>query len=187
MCVGICHTERACFDPTYPFTSTEQAEFFRERTWVFQERKQDDHVNTDFATMGKCMNGNRRLSPEYTWCHQWMVATNVPRGVLVDDGSNNINKSNNSNTTTTTTTTTTTINLHQLESSYNHQNIYPYGAKLPPPGCSRFSEGGGSGSYQHLTLFPQGKLAFCGIPKVSITQWLQFLRFTFGAKDYQVR
>ena len=29
-------------------------------------------------------------------------------------------------------------------------------------------------------------VAFCGIPKVSITQWLQFLRFTFGAKDYQV-
>ena len=176
MCDGICHTERACFDPMYPFTSSEQAKFFQERTW---------DINTNSAVRAKCRNGNKRLSPEYTWCHQWMVATNVPRGVIADDG--DINNSNSSNIDSNVATTTTIINLHQLESSYNHQNIYPFGAKLPPPGCSRFSEGGGSGSYQHLTLFPQGKLAFCGIPKVSITQWLQFLRFTFGAKDYQVR
>jgi len=54
-----------------------------------------------------------------------------------------------------------------------------------PMGCSMFSMGGGSGPYDRLLLFPEGKLAFCGIPKAGITQWLQFLRFTLGAKDYQ--
>jgi hypothetical protein len=67
---------------------------------------------------------------------------------------------------------------------FNHKYINPQSTGLPPPGCSQISEGGGSGPYQHLTLFPTAKLAFCGIPKVSITQWLQFLRFTFGAKDF---
>lgn len=43
--------------------------------------------------------------------------------------------------------------------------IDPLAAKLPPPGCSIFNNGGGSGSYQHLMLFPGAKLAFCGIPK----------------------
>ena len=54
-----------------------------------------------------------------------------------------------------------------------------------PIGCSRYSMGGGSGPYDRVLLFPQGNLAFCGIPKSGITQWLQFLRFTLGAKDYQ--
>jgi hypothetical protein len=45
--------------------------------------------------------------------------------------------------------------------------------------------GGGSGPYDRLYLYPKGKLAFCGIPKAGITQWLHFLRFTLGAKDYQ--
>jgi hypothetical protein len=45
--------------------------------------------------------------------------------------------------------------------------------------------GGGSGPYDCLYLYPSGKLAFCGIPKAGITQWLHFLRFTIGAKDYQ--
>ena len=163
MCDGICHTERACSDLLYPFKSIEEAKFFTEKRW---------DMDTISATRAKCRNANMRLTPPYTWCHQWMMATNVPRGVIGDSN-------NNSNVMTA-------INLNRLE-SYNHQNIYPFGAKLPPPGCSRLSEGGGSGSYQHLTLFPEGKLAFCGIPKISITQWLQFLRFTFGAKDYQVR
>jgi len=66
-----------------------------------------------------------------------------------------------------------------------HFLVDPYAAKLPPPGCSLLQSGGGSGSYQHVILFPKAKLAFCGIPKVGITQWLQFLRFTVGAKDYQ--
>jgi len=54
-----------------------------------------------------------------------------------------------------------------------------------PMGCSRYSMGGGSGPYDRLIVFPSAKLAFCGIPKAGITRWLQFLRFTLGAKDYQ--
>eukprot|EP01082_Thalassiosira_pseudonana_P006125 g5370.t1 g5370 contig2:411565-412326(-) len=54
----------------------------------------------------------------------------------------------------------------------------------PPPGCSHTTNGGGSGAFQHVMIFPSAKLAFCGIPKVGITQWVQFLRFVAGAKDY---
>mmetsp|Transcript_10705 Transcript_10705/g.22700 ORF Transcript_10705/g.22700 Transcript_10705/m.22700 type:complete len:407 (-) Transcript_10705:124-1344(-) len=55
---------------------------------------------------------------------------------------------------------------------------------LPPAGCSQISTAGGSGPFQHVIVFPSAKLAFCGIPKVGITQWEQFLRFYMGAKDY---
>jgi len=55
---------------------------------------------------------------------------------------------------------------------------------IPPAGCSANSNAGGSGAFQHVILFPKHKLAFCGIPKVGITQWEQFLRFYIGAKDY---
>ena len=44
---------------------------------------------------------------------------------------------------------------------------------------------GNSGPYDRALLFPSNNLLFCGIPKAGITQWLQFLRFTLGAKDYQ--
>ena len=54
-----------------------------------------------------------------------------------------------------------------------------------PTGCSSFSMSGGSGPYDRLLIFPSHKLAFCGIPKSGITRWIQFLRFTFGARDYQ--
>ena len=56
--------------------------------------------------------------------------------------------------------------------------------EIPPAGCSTTSNAGGSGAFQHVLLFPKHKLAFCGIPKVGITQWEQFLRFYIGAKDY---
>ena len=55
-----------------------------------------------------------------------------------------------------------------------------------PFGCSHLiGMGGGSGPYDRMLTFPSNKLLFCGIPKAGITQWLQFLRFTIGAKDYQ--
>lgn len=54
-----------------------------------------------------------------------------------------------------------------------------------PMGCSHYSMGGGSGPYDRALLFPSSRLLFCGIPKSGITQWLQFLRFTIGAADYQ--
>ena len=40
-----------------------------------------------------------------------------------------------------------------------------------PTGCSQYSMSGRSGPYDRVLLFPQGKLAFCGIPKGGITQW----------------
>jgi len=49
------------------------------------------------------------------------------------------------------------FNATELE-RYNHQNIEPFEADLPPPGCSILSQGGESGSYQNLILFPEGKL-----------------------------
>ncbi len=55
---------------------------------------------------------------------------------------------------------------------------------IPPTGCGSISGGSGSGPFQNLIIFPSAKLAFCGIPKVGITQWIQFLRFVIGAKDY---
>jgi len=54
-----------------------------------------------------------------------------------------------------------------------------------PTGCSQYSMGADSGPYDRMLIFPGAKLAFCGIPKSGITRWLQFLRFTLGAKDYQ--
>lgn len=65
--------------------------------------------------------------------------------------------------------------------STNNTTTYRY-----PMGCSRYGMAAGSGPYDRLLLFPEGKLAFCGVPKGGITQWLQFLRFsTIGANDYQ--
>ena len=57
-------------------------------------------------------------------------------------------------------------------------------APLHPFGCSRYSMMGGSGPYDRVVLFPEGKLLFCGIPKVSTSEWFKFLRFTAGATDY---
>ena len=51
------------------------------------------------------------------------------------------------------------------DSSTGKRRIDPYAAEIPPPGCSIFNNGGGSGSFQHLILFPGVKMAFCGIPK----------------------
>ena len=48
---------------------------------------------------------------------------------------------------------------------------------IPPASCSLITNGGGSGPFQHVLLIPQAKLAFCGIPKVGITQWTQFVRY----------
>lgn len=60
---------------------------------------------------------------------------------------------------------------------------FPFADDLPPPGCSFVSQGAG-GSFQNLYILPGAKLAFCGIPKVGVTNWLQFIRFVMGAHDY---
>ena len=36
----------------------------------------------------------------------------------------------------------------------------------------------------HFFFIPEAKLMFCGIPKVGISEWLKFLRFTRGARDF---
>jgi len=67
---------------------------------------------------------------------------------------------------------------NKLQQDMNVTNI--------PMGCSMvMGMGGMSGPFDRTILFPEGKLAFCGIPKVGISAWLQFHRFTLGAKDYQ--
>jgi hypothetical protein len=55
---------------------------------------------------------------------------------------------------------------------------------IPPTGCTYSFHARGSGAFQHVIIFPSAKLAFCGIPKVGITQWAQFSRYVAGAKDY---
>jgi hypothetical protein len=57
-----------------------------------------------------------------------------------------------------------------------------------PTGCSRFGMAALSGPFDRTFIFPASpdkRLAFCAIPKVGMTQWLQFLRYTVGAVDYQ--
>ena len=56
---------------------------------------------------------------------------------------------------------------------------------LIPTGCSRINMGALSGPFDRTFVIPQGKLVFCGIPKVGITQWFKFARFVMGAADYQ--
>ncbi len=83
-----------------------------------------------------CDEMNSLRKPQYQWCQHWKI-----RNLTSIDGADNNVKS-------------------------EKYLIDPYAAKLPPPGCSTYQSGGGSGSYQHVILFPQSKLAFCGIPKV---------------------
>jgi len=167
---GVCHTPRACRDSLYPFSGEGEKEYFRFRDDILHD------INAKRLLRSRCDFRNRMITPPYKWCKQWLKneggtkhSDSVAEGVVVAtahfDGKLGMNPTH----------------LEQ----YNHQNIDPYAAHLPPPGCSHFSYGGGSGSYHHVILFPLAKLAFCGIPKVGITQWIQFLRFTFGAKDYQ--
>jgi len=72
----------------------------------------------------------------------------------------------------------------QPRNRWNTSSPFPFVEDLPPTGCSRFTGSGGSGSFQNLIIIPGAKLAFCGIPKVGITNWLQFIRFVMGAHDY---
>lgn len=39
--------------------------------------------------------------------------------------------------------------------------------------------------FKHFLFFiPKAKLVFCGIPKVGMSEWLKFFRFSYGAGDY---
>jgi len=67
---------------------------------------------------------------------------------------------------------------------WNTTSPFPFSDSLPPPGCSHYTGGGGSGAFQNLFIIPSAKLAFCGIPKNGHTNWLQFIRFVMGAHDF---
>lgn len=36
----------------------------------------------------------------------------------------------------------------------------------------------------YIIVLPEARLLFCGIPTVGMTEWLQFFRYTLGARDY---
>jgi Sulfotransferase family len=36
----------------------------------------------------------------------------------------------------------------------------------------------------YIIVLPEARLLFCGIPKVGMTEWLKFFRYTLGARDY---
>ena len=137
-----------------------------DKFYPFKSEKQAMFFNNDIPRDGShnstlrdiCSKMTHLLSPPYQWCHQWIVSPQEIKN--------------------TPEFSDRKLNASQLN-QYNHRNINPLEATLPLTGCS-------SGAWDGVLLFPEAKLAFCGIPKVSITQWIQFLRFTTGAKDYQV-
>ncbi|KAL7526221.1 hypothetical protein ACHAWF_001686 [Thalassiosira exigua] len=124
------------------------------------DRGEKDRLHEECAEM----NSLRR--PSSRWCHKWLSQSSA-----VEYGESN--------------RVGGVVNYTLLSDRYNHRNINPLDAKLPPPGCSLIKEGGESGSYRNLYLFPRAKLTFCGIYKNGSTEWLKFLRFTLGAKDFQ--
>jgi len=71
-----------------------------------------------------------------------------------------------------------------MQKNASSGEVYHLIENIPPTGCGSISGGSGSGAFQNMIIFPSAKLAFCGIPKVGITQWIQFLRFIIGANDY---
>ncbi len=167
-CHGTCFLPRACTDKLYPFGSSREQSFFLQLRNVTLENQRG--VGRSRVVVGaeslelqrKCREMNARLHPPYQWCQQWLNSDNNRR---------------------------------------NNHNINPYEANLPPPGCSLIPNT--HSAYQNLLLFPSSterskksnnnlggttttdnKLAFCGIPKNGITNWIQLLRFIIGAPDY---
>ena len=168
-CHGTCFLPRACADKLYPFQSPSEQSFYQLRNVTFKNRRVVGKVAVGSETLmlqQKCREMNARFQPPYQWCHQW----------LRSDGN----------------------------ASDNNHIIDPYEANLPPAGCSLIP--GTHSAYQNLLLFPSSssqhnrkissnhhaddgttnnnKLAFCGIPKNGITNWIQLLRFVVGAPDY---
>jgi hypothetical protein len=72
---------------------------------------------------------------------------------------------------------------HRPPNQWNTTLPFPFKDSVPPPGCGIINPVAG-GAFQNLYIIPRAKLAFCGIPKVGITNWLQFIRFLMGAHDY---
>ncbi|KAK1737849.1 carbohydrate sulfotransferase [Skeletonema marinoi] len=172
-CHGTCFLPRACTDQLYPFQSSSEQSFFHQlRNVTFDNRRGMGKFvvgSEALELQRKCRAMNARLHPPYQWCHQWLQSD-------IDDNQRNDNGI-----------------------------IDPYEANLPPAGCSLIPST--RSSYQNLLLFPStsssqrgdnkegnkildggtttnNKLAFCGIAKNGITNWIQLLRFIIGAPDY---
>lgn len=177
-CHGTCFLPRACTDKLYPFQSTTEESFFQQlRNVTLENRRGVGRVVVGAESLElqrKCQEMNARLHPPYQWCQQW----------LKSDDNNQRNRNNDDN-----------------------DIINPYEANLPPAGCSLIPNT--HSAYKNLLLFPSSssqrssktsnnnigggtttttdnnnKLAFCGIPKNGITNWIQLLRFIIGAPDY---
>ena len=177
-CHGTCFHPRACTDKLYPFQSSTEHSFFHQlRNVTLENRRIVGKVAVGSEALKlqrKCREGNARLHPPYQWCYQWL------RQRRHDDDGGNRRRDNN-------------------DDNYSY-SIDPYEANLPPAGCSLIP--GTYSAYQNLLLFPStssqsqydktsnsnnnldNKLAFCGIPKNGITNWIQLLRFIIGAPDY---
>lgn len=171
-CHGTCFHPRACTDKLYPFQSSTEQSFFRQlRNVTLKNRRIVGQVAVGSEALElqrKCREGNKRLHPPFRWCYQWL------RHRREDDG-----------------------NTRRDDKNISY-SIDPYEANLPPAGCSLIQ--GTHSAYRNLLLFPSSssqydktsnsnnnlhnKLAFCGIPKNGITNWIQLLRFIIGAPDY---
>jgi hypothetical protein len=143
-CFGTCYNERACTDPSYPYSSIEEKEKFGDLR-VLKERERK-------STMNRCVYHPEYLVPNVTRCSR-------ETSIIENDAQ-----------------------VSKNSSSFDPEAIY---GSIPHPGCSLVTNGGGSGPWQHVFVFPSAKLAFCGIPKVGITQvcspllaYLPYLRFS---------
>ena len=175
-CRLTCYTPHACGNDgssssntamtngLYPFSSQSEKE------WYTMTIRQD--------SMLSFREHNKRICDEYMdreddqantttllqWCQPQSLSQLQPQQQQQQQA-----QQSSSIASATTPTTTTSLNL----------------TMSIPTGCSRFGMVGRSGPFDRTFVFPKGKLLFCGIPKVGITQWLKFLRFVLGAGDYQ--
>jgi hypothetical protein len=65
---------------------------------------------------------------------------------------------------------------HLIDNNNNNNNNTINNHKLSLQTFAQFKH--------HFMYYPKGKLMFCGIPKVGMTEWIKFLRYTIGAGDY---
>ena len=142
-CGEICHTPHACNNTLYPYSSYDEKEFLKPMS---TESKEGLRI--------RCNTRNGELHPPYQWCQQWL-----------SDSIMHSNQKKQQHTSVQSQRNRISKRARERQQQTKHYEIDPYQAKLPPPGCSIFNNGGGSGSFQHAILFPGVKMAFCGIHK----------------------
>ena len=147
-CGEICHTPHACNNTLYPYSSHDEKEFLKPMSTGSKE-----------GLRMRCNARNGELHPPYQWCQQWLSDSIMHT---------NQKKTQQQHTPLQSQRRDISLRAHEQQQQQQQTKYYeidPYQAKLPPPGCSIFNNGGGSGSFQHVILFPGVKMAFCGIPK----------------------